>query len=191
MKIKIKRKDITGMNRQALAQSGSVESETGKSVAVPAKDGAYEEHPTWKSVRGRMSRREYLFFNFIIFPIIGFGASFVARGIGWLFIIVLVFARIAASVRRFHDFGSSGLWLSVFYIGKVACFFLATKGNWTLDGVGAAFDYLAGNISRAPEWMQKHNLEWFYRLMQDPKRLFYRYFHTNTSFIWNAVIRGK
>ena len=58
-------------------------------------------------------------------------------------------------------------------------------------GVGAAFDYLAGNISRAPEWMQKHNLEWFYRLMQDPKRLFYRYFHTNTSFIWNAVIRGK
>lgn len=58
-------------------------------------------------------------------------------------------------------------------------------------GVGAAFDYQAGNISRAPEWMQKHNLEWLYRLMQDPKRLFYRYFHTNTSFIWNAVIRGK
>ena len=58
-------------------------------------------------------------------------------------------------------------------------------------GVGAAFDYLAGNIDRAPEWMQKHSLEWLYRLMQDPKRLFYRYFHTNTSFIWNAVIRKK
>ncbi len=58
-------------------------------------------------------------------------------------------------------------------------------------GVGAAFDYLAGNISRAPEWMQKANLEWFYRLMQDPKRLFRRYFYTNTKFIWNAVIRGK
>ena len=58
-------------------------------------------------------------------------------------------------------------------------------------GVGAAFDYLAGNISRAPEWMQKHSLEWLYRLMQEPKRLFYRYFHTNTSFIWNAVIRKK
>ena len=58
-------------------------------------------------------------------------------------------------------------------------------------GVGAAFDYLAGNIQRAPEWMQKHNLEWFYRLCQDPKRLFKRYFITNTSFIWNAVIRGK
>ena len=58
-------------------------------------------------------------------------------------------------------------------------------------GVGAAFDYLAGNIQRAPEWMQKANLEWFYRLCQDPKRLFKRYFVTNTSFIWNAVIRGK
>lgn len=58
-------------------------------------------------------------------------------------------------------------------------------------GVGAAFDYLAGNIKRAPEWMQKANLEWFYRLCQDPKRLFKRYFMTNTDFIWNAVIKGK
>ena len=58
-------------------------------------------------------------------------------------------------------------------------------------GVGAAFDYLAGNITRAPEWMQKTNLEWLYRLMQEPKRLFKRYFYTNTKFIWNAVIRRK
>ena len=65
------------------------------------------------------------------------------------------------------------------------------KVHGLMVGVGAAFDYLAGNIDRAPEWMQKHNLEWLYRLMQDPKRLFYRYFHTNTSFIWNAVIRKK
>lgn len=58
-------------------------------------------------------------------------------------------------------------------------------------GVGAGFDYYAGNIERAPEWMQKSNLEWFYRLIQDPRRLFYRYWHTNTKFIWNAMIRGK
>ena len=58
-------------------------------------------------------------------------------------------------------------------------------------GVGAAFDYEAGNIDRAPNWMQKLNLEWLYRLMQEPKRLFKRYFYTNTKFIWNAVIRGK
>ena len=58
-------------------------------------------------------------------------------------------------------------------------------------GVGAGFDYYAENIKRAPMWMQKHNLEWVYRLVQDPKRLFKRYWGTNTKFIWNAMIRGK
>lgn len=63
--------------------------------------------------------------------------------------------------------------------------------NGLMVGVGAGFDYYAGNIERAPEWMQKRNLEWVYRLIQDPKRLFGRYWHTNTKFIWNAMIRGK
>lgn len=58
-------------------------------------------------------------------------------------------------------------------------------------GVGAGFDYYAENIKRAPMWMQKSNLEWVYRLMQDPKRLFKRYWSTNTKFIWNAMIKGK
>ena len=51
-------------------------------------------------------------------------------------------------------------------------------------GVGAAFDYEAGNIRRAPAGLQRCNLEWLYRLMQDPKRLFKRYFVTNTKFLW-------
>lgn len=58
-------------------------------------------------------------------------------------------------------------------------------------GVGAGFDYFAGNINRAPQWMQKSNLEWLYRLLQDPKRLFKRYLVTNTKFIWHAMLRGK
>ena len=58
-------------------------------------------------------------------------------------------------------------------------------------GVGAAFDYLAGNIKRAPNWMQKNNMEWLYRLMQEPRRLFKRYLKTNSKFIWYAIIRGK
>lgn len=65
------------------------------------------------------------------------------------------------------------------------------KVNGFMVGVGAGFDYFAENISRAPMWMQNFNLEWLYRLIQDPKRLFKRYFHTNTRFIWHAVIRGK
>lgn len=51
-------------------------------------------------------------------------------------------------------------------------------------GVGAAFDYEAGNIRRAPLWMQRCNLEWLYRLLQDPRRLFMRYFVTNAKFLW-------
>lgn len=65
------------------------------------------------------------------------------------------------------------------------------KVKGLMVGVGAAFDYFAGNIERAPEWMQKANLEWVYRLLQDPKRLFKRYLVTNTKFIWNVVLNGK
>lgn len=57
------------------------------------------------------------------------------------------------------------------------------KVNGVMIGVGAGFDYYAGNIKRAPMWMQKLSLEWLYRLMQDPKRLFRRYFATNFKFL--------
>lgn len=65
------------------------------------------------------------------------------------------------------------------------------KVNGFIVGVGAGFDYLAGNIKRAPEWMQKSNLEWFYRLKQEPFRLFSRYWHTNWKFIWHAYLKGE
>ena len=52
-----------------------------------------------------------------------------------------------------------------------------------LSGVGAGFDYLAGYIKRAPRWMQRMSLEWLYRLLQDPKRLWRRYFTSNVKFI--------
>lgn len=65
------------------------------------------------------------------------------------------------------------------------------KINGLMIGVGAGFDYFAGNIKRAPLWMQKNNLEWFYRLIQDPKRLYKRYMTTNSKFIWNVIIRGR
>lgn len=55
--------------------------------------------------------------------------------------------------------------------------------NSLMIGVGAGFDYHAGKIKRAPGWMQQLSLEWFYRLLQDPKRLFSRYLNTNIKFI--------
>ena len=58
------------------------------------------------------------------------------------------------------------------------------KVHGVMIGVGAGFDYHASNIKRAPMWMQKLSLEWLYRLMQDPKRLFKRYLVTNTRYLW-------
>lgn len=57
-------------------------------------------------------------------------------------------------------------------------------------GVGAGFDYHADNIKRAPLWMQKSNMEWFFRLIQEPRRLISRYMKVNTKFIM-LLVRGK
>jgi N-acetylglucosaminyldiphosphoundecaprenol N-acetyl-beta-D-mannosaminyltransferase len=48
--------------------------------------------------------------------------------------------------------------------------------------VGAAFDYLAGNVSEPPAWVQRAGLQWLFRLGQDPRRLYKRYLVTNTRF---------
>lgn len=50
-------------------------------------------------------------------------------------------------------------------------------------GVGAAFSYYAGTVQRAPVWMQRSGLEWFYRLCAEPGRLWKRYLVTNTLFV--------
>ncbi len=51
-------------------------------------------------------------------------------------------------------------------------------------GVGAAFDFIAGTVRRAPLWMQKCGLEWFFRLCQEPRRLWKRYLIGNAIFLW-------
>lgn len=98
----------------------------------------------------------------------------------------------AAVVKRINETKSDFVWVGL-GAPKQEKWMAAHQGvvDGFMIGVGAGFDYFAGNIERAPEWMQKCNLEWFYRLMQDPKRLFKRYLVTNTKFIWNAVVRGK
>lgn len=50
-------------------------------------------------------------------------------------------------------------------------------------GVGGSFDVIAGKVKRAPLWMQRSGLEWFYRLIQEPKRMWKRYLLGNTKFI--------
>jgi len=53
-----------------------------------------------------------------------------------------------------------------------------------LIGVGAAFDFIAGIIKRAPGWMQKCGLEWLHRLAVDPRKTWKRYLTTNPIFVW-------
>ncbi len=56
--------------------------------------------------------------------------------------------------------------------------------NACMIGVGGAVPVLIGQQRRAPVWMQKASLEWLYRLMQEPRRLFKRYFVTNSLFLF-------
>jgi N-acetylglucosaminyldiphosphoundecaprenol N-acetyl-beta-D-mannosaminyltransferase len=51
-------------------------------------------------------------------------------------------------------------------------------------GVGGTFDVAIGRVKRAPPWMQKSGLEWFYRFLQEPRRMFHRYFIEDMAFIW-------
>jgi exopolysaccharide biosynthesis WecB/TagA/CpsF family protein len=61
------------------------------------------------------------------------------------------------------------------HLGKVQAAMLA---------VGAAFDFHAGGVPQAPAWMQRHGLEWLFRLCMEPRRLWKRYLITNTIFVY-------
>ena len=56
-----------------------------------------------------------------------------------------------------------------------------------VGSIGAVFDFFAGTVKRAPMWWQDHGLEWLYRLLKEPKRMWRRYIIGNTLFLWNMV----
>lgn len=69
----------------------------------------------------------------------------------------------------------------------IACFGCPKQEKWIYENIekydakvsvcaGATVDFLAGNVKRAPKWMSEHGLEWFYRFLQEPRRMFRRYF---------------
>lgn len=63
-----------------------------------------------------------------------------------------------------------------------------TKLTQTLIGVGAAFDFHAGAVARAPKWMRSSGLEWAYRFAQEPKRLWRRYLILVPSFVIRVAL---
>jgi N-acetylglucosaminyldiphosphoundecaprenol N-acetyl-beta-D-mannosaminyltransferase len=56
-------------------------------------------------------------------------------------------------------------------------------------GVGAAFDLLSGNLSEAPAWMKRSGLQWLYRLLKEPRRLWRRYLMNNPRFVWLTMLQ--
>lgn len=57
--------------------------------------------------------------------------------------------------------------------------------------IGAVFDFFAGTVERAPIWWQRHGLEWLYRLLKEPKRMWRRYIIGNALFLFNIVFRER
>ncbi len=90
-----------------------------------------------------------------------------------------------AYVKQINEADPDFVWVGL-GAPKQEIWMAAHKGriNALMIGVGAAFDFESGNIKRAPGWMQNMKLEWLYRMFQDPKRLFKRYFVTNIKYMW-------
>jgi N-acetylglucosaminyldiphosphoundecaprenol N-acetyl-beta-D-mannosaminyltransferase len=55
-------------------------------------------------------------------------------------------------------------------------------------GVGAAFDLNTGRLKQAPSWMRENGLEWFFRLLTEPRRLWRRYIINGSGFVWNVLL---
>ncbi len=64
---------------------------------------------------------------------------------------------------------------------------LATTGARLGVGVGAFFDFTAGRVARAPAWMNRFGIEWIYRLVQEPQRMWRRYVLGNPRFLWRVM----
>lgn len=71
---------------------------------------------------------------------------------------------------------------------EIFCAEMCKESDACWIAVGGAFNVVANIIPRAPKWMQKYSLEWFYRFTKEPKRLFKRYFIGNIKYIWYNIL---
>ena len=96
----------------------------------------------------------------------------------------------AKEIEKMNESNADIIWIGL-GAPKQENYMYAHRGltHGVMIGVGAGFDYHADTIRRAPKWMQQASLEWVYRLLQDPKRLFGRYMKTNFKYLW--LTRGK
>ena len=95
-------------------------------------------------------------------------------------------------VNQINDARPDFIWVAL-GAPKQEKWMAAHKGklNGIMLGVGAAFEFEAGTVARAPKWMQELCLEWAFRIVQDPVRLIPRYISTNASYLWNVHKENK
>jgi N-acetylglucosaminyldiphosphoundecaprenol N-acetyl-beta-D-mannosaminyltransferase len=98
----------------------------------------------------------------------------------------------AALVQRINNAAPDVLWIG---LGAPKQEFWAADHAAALSAplilpVGAAFDFHAGRVRRAPPWMQRTGLEWLFRLASDPRRLWRRYLVTNARFLYSLAWEG-
>lgn len=93
-----------------------------------------------------------------------------------------------AAVDRINASGAGTVWVSL-GCPKQELWMASHRGlvQAVMVGVGAAFDFHAGTVARAPAWMRDSGLEWLHRLGSEPRRLWRRYLVTNTAFVLGAA----
>lgn len=95
-------------------------------------------------------------------------------------------------VRRINDSGADFVWVALGAPKQEKWMYEhRNRVNGLMIGVGAAFDFIAGTVKRAPMWMQKLCLEWVFRIVQDPRRMIPRYLNTNFSFLYYVHKESK
>ena len=99
-------------------------------------------------------------------------------------LLIVTFGCILASeISRVLFFAAAG----------VICCYELSRNLEKLDvavviGIGGTFNFIAGKVKRAPKWMQKCGLEWIYRIVQEPKRLWRRYTYGLVKFSWLSLL---
>lgn len=91
----------------------------------------------------------------------------------------------SAELEAIRDSGADVVWVGL-GMPKQELWMHQVKGELpgiAVFGVGAAFDFLAGTVKQAPAWMQRFGLEWLYRLIQEPRRLWRRYVYNNPGYV--------
>lgn len=97
--------------------------------------------------------------------------------------------EVAGSVRRMQEAGTQALWVGLGAPKQDLAAYRLRKLHAApvILCVGAAFDFVAGTIPRAPSWMQRSGLEWVHRLASEPRRLWKRYLFGNPRFVTGVV----